>query len=270
MLAYLFPTRADFARAVGKEAGDSRIWAGIHYPMDNVAGVALGKSVAGVFIAWAEKDGSQLVPIGTESVALTGSIDAPADGAVVTGNLTVSGWARVPGSDLGVTVLIDGVPRFAIDQARVARPDVQAAVPALGDCSTAGYQQHLPLLSGRPGNARADGRLRGRGRPRAPLPDADVHLEGEVGPGFRGNGGRAHERAAAERLAVGFHGCRISRQLKFTAIANEFVLQRCAEARGCHGFVADCLLCAKIWRSAPSGPPISPSDTVAGTRFHSC
>ena len=59
VLAYLFPTRADFVRALGKEAGDSRIWAGIHYPMDNVAGVALGKSVAQVFIDWAENDGSQ-------------------------------------------------------------------------------------------------------------------------------------------------------------------------------------------------------------------
>ncbi len=59
VLAYLFPTRADFVRAVGKEAGDSRIWAGIHYPMDNVAGVALGKSVAQVFISWAQSDGSQ-------------------------------------------------------------------------------------------------------------------------------------------------------------------------------------------------------------------
>jgi membrane-associated phospholipid phosphatase len=59
MLAYLFPTRAAFIRAVGKEAGDSRIWAGIHYPMDNVAGVELGKSVAGVFISWAQRDGSQ-------------------------------------------------------------------------------------------------------------------------------------------------------------------------------------------------------------------
>lgn len=59
MLAYLFPTRADFIRALGKEAGDSRIWAGIHYPMDNVAGVALGKAVAQRFIEWAESDGSQ-------------------------------------------------------------------------------------------------------------------------------------------------------------------------------------------------------------------
>ena len=59
MLAYLFPTRADFIRAVGKEAGDSRIWAGIHYPMDNVAGRNLGNSVAAVFILWAGGDGSQ-------------------------------------------------------------------------------------------------------------------------------------------------------------------------------------------------------------------
>jgi membrane-associated phospholipid phosphatase len=59
MLAYLFPTRADFIRAVGKEAGDSRIWAGIHYEMDNVSGKQLGKSVAEVFIAWAQSDGSQ-------------------------------------------------------------------------------------------------------------------------------------------------------------------------------------------------------------------
>ncbi len=59
VLAYLFPTRAEFIRAVGKEAGDSRIWAGIHYQMDNVAGVQLGRSVAQVFIARAQSDGSQ-------------------------------------------------------------------------------------------------------------------------------------------------------------------------------------------------------------------
>jgi membrane-associated phospholipid phosphatase len=59
ILAYLFPEHATFVRGVGKEAGDSRIWAGIHYQMDNVAGVNLGKSVAAVFIARAQQDGSQ-------------------------------------------------------------------------------------------------------------------------------------------------------------------------------------------------------------------
>ena len=59
ILAYLFPTRAAYVRALGKEAGDSRLWAGIHYQMDNLSGVALGKSVAQKFIDWAENDGSQ-------------------------------------------------------------------------------------------------------------------------------------------------------------------------------------------------------------------
>lgn len=59
VLAYLFPSRADFVRSVGREAGDSRIWAGIHFEMDNRAGKQLGKSVAGVFISRAQEDGSQ-------------------------------------------------------------------------------------------------------------------------------------------------------------------------------------------------------------------
>jgi hypothetical protein len=59
MFAYLFPTRADFARAYAKEAGDSRIRAGIHYEFDNHAGVNLGKAVANKFIVRAPSDGSQ-------------------------------------------------------------------------------------------------------------------------------------------------------------------------------------------------------------------
>lgn len=59
ILAYLFPDRADFIRALGKEAGDSRIWAGIHYEIDNQAGVTLGKRVAQKYIEWAENDGSR-------------------------------------------------------------------------------------------------------------------------------------------------------------------------------------------------------------------
>ena len=59
VLAYLFPSRAAFVRSVGSEAGDSRIWAGIHFEMDNQAGKQLGRSVAGVFISRAQGDGSQ-------------------------------------------------------------------------------------------------------------------------------------------------------------------------------------------------------------------
>ena len=59
ILAYLFPSHADEIRAIGAEGGDSRIWAGIHYPIDNVAGVDLGKAVARKFVAWANADNSQ-------------------------------------------------------------------------------------------------------------------------------------------------------------------------------------------------------------------
>jgi membrane-associated phospholipid phosphatase len=58
VLAYLFPDHAEFIRTVGKEAGDSRIWAGIHYQMDNQAGAALGKAVAAKFIERAKTDGA--------------------------------------------------------------------------------------------------------------------------------------------------------------------------------------------------------------------
>jgi len=59
LLAYLYPNRASYIQALAKEAGDSRIWAGIHYEMDNQSGVTLGKKVAQKVIDWASKDGSQ-------------------------------------------------------------------------------------------------------------------------------------------------------------------------------------------------------------------
>lgn len=59
MLAYLFPARAAAARAMAQEAGESRVWAGIHYPVDLAAGKTLGSDVARRVIEWAEKDGSQ-------------------------------------------------------------------------------------------------------------------------------------------------------------------------------------------------------------------
>jgi membrane-associated phospholipid phosphatase len=59
VMAYLFPAHADEIRAVGQEAGNSRVWAGIHYQMDLRSGFELGTKVAQKVIAWASKDGSQ-------------------------------------------------------------------------------------------------------------------------------------------------------------------------------------------------------------------
>ncbi len=56
LLGFLFPDRKDSLAALAKEAGDSRIWAGIHYEMDNEAGVTMGKAVARKFTAWLEEN----------------------------------------------------------------------------------------------------------------------------------------------------------------------------------------------------------------------
>jgi hypothetical protein len=83
-----------------------------------------------------------------EDPTLIGSIDEPAEGAVVTGPLTVRGWARMRGEDLHVTVTIEGEERKFMKGQRVPRPEVQAALPSLGDCRTAGYEATYAFEAG--------------------------------------------------------------------------------------------------------------------------
>jgi len=83
---------------------------------------------------------SPLRSAGREDGSLMGALDVPAGDEIVRGTLTVSGWARNPGEDLDVTILIDGEERPSLDFARIPRPDVRAVIPRLGDCSTAGYR----------------------------------------------------------------------------------------------------------------------------------
>ncbi|HEX5856213.1 MAG TPA: hypothetical protein VFZ57_11390, partial [Thermoanaerobaculia bacterium] len=49
------------------------------------------------------------------------------------------GWARAAGEDLDVRLFLDGATAGA-RVSRVPRPDVQAAIPSLGDCSRAGWE----------------------------------------------------------------------------------------------------------------------------------
>jgi membrane-associated phospholipid phosphatase len=51
VLAYLFPTDSEEVLGLAHEATESRIWAGIHFRSDVVAGVKLGEDVAGAVIA---------------------------------------------------------------------------------------------------------------------------------------------------------------------------------------------------------------------------
>jgi len=55
-LAYLFPRDAETLNALADEAGQSRIWAGIHFPTDVRVGLALGRSVAQKVIDIAQAD----------------------------------------------------------------------------------------------------------------------------------------------------------------------------------------------------------------------
>jgi membrane-associated phospholipid phosphatase len=58
-LGYLFPRDADALAALGERAGESRIWAGIHYRSDIVAGRQLAIAVADKVIKRATQDGAQ-------------------------------------------------------------------------------------------------------------------------------------------------------------------------------------------------------------------
>jgi hypothetical protein len=58
VLAYLFPSRADYYRAEAEEAGQAFLMAGVQYPSDVQAGLELGRQVASYVIEWAETDGS--------------------------------------------------------------------------------------------------------------------------------------------------------------------------------------------------------------------
>jgi membrane-associated phospholipid phosphatase len=58
ILGYLFPRDAAALAALAEEAAESRVWAGIHYRSDIIAGKALGRAVAEKVIVWTQKDGS--------------------------------------------------------------------------------------------------------------------------------------------------------------------------------------------------------------------
>ncbi|MGZ6987351.1 MAG: interleukin-like EMT inducer domain-containing protein, partial [Thermoanaerobaculia bacterium] len=137
-----------FIGVKGAANGTVPEWSGLS-PSRVIAGPELVRVAALEFFsgagpeakAWTPADGP-LPPhtLYREDPTLVGSIDEPAENAVVTGPLRVQGWARIPGEDLHVTVTIDGERRSFVAGGRVPRPGVQAALPSLGNCRTAGYE----------------------------------------------------------------------------------------------------------------------------------
>jgi PAP2 superfamily protein len=59
ILSYLFPSEASRFMALAQQADKSRIWAGIHYRSDVVAGFELARKVAEAAIQRARTDGSE-------------------------------------------------------------------------------------------------------------------------------------------------------------------------------------------------------------------
>jgi len=65
VLAYVFPERAAFFRERAAEAAQTRLIAGVNYPSDVTAGLALGREVAALVIARGKSDGTEVKWTGT-------------------------------------------------------------------------------------------------------------------------------------------------------------------------------------------------------------
>lgn len=120
----------------------------------------------------------------TNDVRLRGSMDEPILGQEVRGDLTVRGWAREPGEDLLVTVLVRGGEVRPSSFRRVPRPDVAAAIPEMGDCSTAGYEAVVPLPDGLPNEVDVSVVFRSRSGKSRYYPAARIKWTGAAAPGL--------------------------------------------------------------------------------------
>lgn len=108
--------------------------------------------------AWTPRFLARPAPPGPppREVELLGAVDAPAEGEVVNGALTIRGWARMPGDDLTVSFFLDGDPLPVASFRRVPRPDVCAVFPQVAPCDAAGYEA---VVSPRFGDAEASHEL---------------------------------------------------------------------------------------------------------------
>jgi len=143
--------------------GDDWVFA-LASPRDPAA-ASMSKETARLFLEHADA----VPPIGhVEESDFPASIDEPADGKAVHGDLLVRGWSQTPGGPGAIVeIRIDRDRRARASFARVPRPDVAAALPALGSCAEAGYAAAFPMLPGDAGRHEvrvvlraADGRFR--------------------------------------------------------------------------------------------------------------
>jgi len=65
VLSYLYPDKADSFHAMAEQAAGSRLFTGLQYPSDTVAGLQLGRAVGAMVVARAKQDGSDRVFTGS-------------------------------------------------------------------------------------------------------------------------------------------------------------------------------------------------------------
>ena len=80
--------------------------------------------------------------------SLIGGLDTLPEKNVVRGPLFVRGWARIPGEDLGVRILIDGEEIPDVPIRRYSRPDVCTVLPQMRDCTNAGFEARFEFAEG--------------------------------------------------------------------------------------------------------------------------
>jgi membrane-associated phospholipid phosphatase len=59
VMAHLYPQDADIFRMRAQEAAESRVWGGIHYPLDGSEGLKMGRSIGRLAVERARTDGAQ-------------------------------------------------------------------------------------------------------------------------------------------------------------------------------------------------------------------
>ena len=75
-----------------------------------------------------------------EDALLTGGLDDLPETGIIRGSFVVRGWARIPGEDLEIRVLLDDEERVPGPAVRYSRPDVCSVLPQMVDCTKAGFE----------------------------------------------------------------------------------------------------------------------------------
>lgn len=137
VLGYLFPSGQAVFQAEAQEAAISRLYGGIHYPIDNSTGLVHGAAVGAYTVRFAQQDGADATSVTSTATGQTldgASYHAPVSpGSIaavfqpnLVGNASTAGGLPLPTSLAGVSMMFGGLsaPLFAAspNQANIQIP----------------------------------------------------------------------------------------------------------------------------------------------------